>query len=422
MLMVACGGSSHPDSPAIHAFKAEPARAAMGQEVVLFGTYSRGHGVVDPAVGPLASGEPLKVFPKATTTYVLRVMDGQGRTVTASTRVEVGPGLAVDIQGSEGGVGAVRVEGPGGFSRTLTTSAVLPEIEPGEYTITAEPTGSGSTQMLPLVSAQKVQVTTGTEVTVQYLSPTLTVYLDEAVPLEMVLIKPGTFTMGSNEGDPRYYPAHRPPHPVTIPRPFYAAKYPTTQAQWQAVMGDNPSTLKNPDFPVTNVSFDDIQDGFLPKLNKKVSGHGFRLPSEAEWEYACRAGTSTDSFFDQDERLQDYAWTYDRNGSYLHPVGQKKPNPWGLYDLSGLVFQWCQDLTHHGYEGAPSDGTAWLTPDRDPLERIVRGHGPHYYPPMEGKSFQRSYFYAAVREDFLGFRLLYNGDTSQLSTQVQAGN
>jgi formylglycine-generating enzyme required for sulfatase activity len=406
MAILACGGTGHPDSPAIGAFKAEPATAAMGEEVRLTGTYSHGHGVVDPAVGPLASGKSLSVFPKATTTYVLRVTDARGRTVVASSRVEVGPGLAVKLQGCEAGVGKVRVEGPGGFSRTLTTSAVLPGLEPGEYTITAEPARSGNTQLLPLASAQKVQVSTGTEVTVQYLSPTVTVYLEGGVPLEMVLIKPGTFTMGADQADPHPYPGHRPPHPVTISSPFYEAKFPTTQAQWQAVMGDNPSSLKGPGFPVTDVSYNHIQNDFLPELNRKVPGYGFRLPTEAEWEYGCRAGTSTDSFFGQDERLEDYAWSYDGSGNYLHPVGMKKPNPWGLYDLSGQVFQWCQDLAHDGYAGAPSDGTAWLSPGRDSSERITRGHGAHYNPRCEGRVFHRSYFNTGVREDYLGFRMV----------------
>jgi formylglycine-generating enzyme required for sulfatase activity len=290
--------------------------------------------------------------------------------------------------------------------RTLTASATLPEIPPGDYTITAQPLRSGNDWVQPLAPVQKVQVTTGTEVQVAYLAPTVTLYLNGAVPVEMVLVRPGTFTMGTSGGDPRFFPSPRPSHTVTIPKSFYAARFPTTQAQWEAVLGDNPSRVQGPDLPVTNISFDRIQGEFLPELNRKLPGSSFRLPTEAEWEYFCRADTTTDFFFGQEDRLKEYAWIYGDGEPWLHPVGQKKPNPWGLHDLNGLVFQWCQDLAFDGYQGAPRDGTAWLESDRPSRGRILRGFFARLPLPNEGRSYSRRCEHSGVAGDFIGFRLV----------------
>jgi formylglycine-generating enzyme required for sulfatase activity len=149
-------------------------------------------------------------------------------------------------------------------------------------------------------------------------------------------------------------------HKVTLTKPFYLGKYEVTQEQWQAVMGNNPSKTKGPKNPVDSVTWNDCQD-FFKKLNPKIaaSGKSGRLPTEAEWEYACRAGTQTPYFFGDDEKqLDDYAW-YIRNGPPKtihrpHPVGQKKPNPWGLYDMYGNVTEWCADwVGSQYYEESP---------------------------------------------------------------------
>src|SRR6185295_12837821 len=126
-------------------------------------------------------------------------------------------------------------------------------------------------------------------------------------------------------------------HKVRITRQFEIGKYEVTQEQWQAVMGDNPSNFKGANLPVEKVSWNDAQD-FLLKLNAR-DGYTYRLPTEAEWEYACRAG----SMGDFAGELDDVAW-YDKNsGSKTHPVGQKRPNVWGLYDMHGNVSEWCSD-------------------------------------------------------------------------------
>jgi formylglycine-generating enzyme required for sulfatase activity len=179
----------------------------------------------------------------------------------------------------------------------------------------------------------------------------LTVDLGGGVKLEMVLIPVGEFTMGSPDMDKDAKDVEKPQHRVRITKPFYLGKYLVTQEQWEAVMGGNPSEFKGPKNPVETVSWDDCQQ-FFGKLNATSAAGGgkFQLPTEALWEYACRAGNKTKYCFgDDDSKLGDYAW-YDANSdNKTHPVGEKKPNAWGLYDMHGNVWEWCQDWFANGY-------------------------------------------------------------------------
>jgi formylglycine-generating enzyme required for sulfatase activity len=163
-----------------------------------------------------------------------------------------------------------------------------------------------------------------------------------SIGMEFVLIPAGTFQMGSTDRDA--YDDEKPVHQVTISRAFYLGKYEVTQAQWQAVMGSNPSNFKgDPNLPVENVSWDAVQ-AFIRKLNDREGGTRYRLPSEAQWEYAARAGSMTAySFGDNASQLGDYAWYHDNAEGKTHPVGQKRPNAWGLYDMHGNVWEWVQD-------------------------------------------------------------------------------
>jgi formylglycine-generating enzyme required for sulfatase activity len=145
----------------------------------------------------------------------------------------------------------------------------------------------------------------------------------------------GSFQMGSTSGDGKEGPVHA----VIISHDFWMGKYTVTQAQFEAVMGRNPSNWKHPDNPVNQVTWDDAQ-AFVGKLNALQDRYMFRLPTEAEWEYACRAGTTGETYGD----LNKIAWYGHAIFGSIHPVGQKAPNGFGLYDMLGNVSQWCQDM------------------------------------------------------------------------------
>jgi len=197
---------------------------------------------------------------------------------------------------------------------------------------------------------------------------TLSLDLGEGVVMEFVLIPAGSFLMGSDEnaGDGDEYPAHK----VTFSKPFYLGKYEVTQEQWTRLMGKNPSHFKGPKLPVETVSWNDCQK-FLSLLGEKT-GRRAALPTEAQWEFACRAGTTSSWFHGVSERLAaDYAWYGDNSENKTHPVGLKKPNPWGLYDMTGNVWEWCSDFYQkHAYpKGEVIDPTGPTKGDT----RITRG-------------------------------------------------
>ena len=171
---------------------------------------------------------------------------------------------------------------------------------------------------------------------------TLTLDLGNGVTMKLVRIRPGKFVMGSPDSEQGHRDDEGPQHGVEITKPFYMGITEVTQAQYEAVMGANPSHFKGAANPVETVSWNDALD-FCKKLSEKTR-QAVRLPTEAEWEYACRAGSKSRFFFgDANGGLGDYAW-YDANSiRTAHPVGQKKPNAWGLYDMHGNVAEWCAD-------------------------------------------------------------------------------
>lgn len=157
-----------------------------------------------------------------------------------------------------------------------------------------------------------------------------------AIGMEFVKIAPGEFMMGCSTGDSQCDADENPAHRVQITKAFQIGKFEVTQAQWQAVMGSNPSTIQGDNRPVETVSKEEAQD-FLAKLTAQNDGYRYRLPTEAEWEYAARAGAPVPA------SLDDVAWYAANSGDETHPVGQKKPNAWGLYDTLGNVREWVSD-------------------------------------------------------------------------------
>jgi len=219
-----------------------------------------------------------------------------------------------------------------------------------------------------------------------------------SIDMKFALIPEGKFVMGSEE-----FEWSKPVHNVKIQTPFYLGMYPVTQQEWKAIMGNNPSKFNGNDLPVESVSWNDVQD-FIKKLNEKEGTNKYRLPTEAEWEYAARAGTTTRySFGDDDSELGEYAWFNKNSDDKTHPVGEKKANPWGLYDVHGNVWEWVQDEWHGNYDGAPSDGSAWE--DGVGASRVNRG-GSWFSSDRYCRSAYRGYNDPGYRFRYLGFRLL----------------
>jgi eukaryotic-like serine/threonine-protein kinase len=234
--------------------------------------------------------------------------------------------------------------------------------------------------------------------------------LGNGVTLDMVQIPEGTFTMGSPATEAQRENDEEPQHQVTVPS-FFMSKYEVTQAQYQVIMGNNPSSFKGEKRPVEQVSWDEAVE-FCKKLSKKT-GRTYRLPSEAEWEYACRAGTTTPFYFGETITTDlvnyngNYTYVSAPKGQYRQEtteVGKFPPNSFGLYDMCGNVYEWCLDKYHHNYEKAPTDGSAWMS-GNDNDSRLLRG-GSWYYYPRYCRSASRIRFARDSRYDFVSFRLV----------------
>ncbi len=220
--------------------------------------------------------------------------------------------------------------------------------------------------------------------------------LGQGVSLEMVLIPAGKFVMGSPKKE-KDRSDDETQHEVTLTKPFYIGKYEVTQEQWEAVMGKNPSRRKGAKLPVTDVSWNDCQD-FIKKLNAKTNG-GYRLPTEAEWEYSCRAGTST--AYSYGDKLTRSDANID--GDSTKAVGSYKPNAFGLYDMHGNVFEWCNDCYANYPAGAVIDPKGPATGK----SRVLRG-GSYYWTASIARSSNRNLIFTPTPSngnDLLGFRL-----------------
>jgi len=225
-----------------------------------------------------------------------------------------------------------------------------------------------------------------------------------SIGMEFKLIPAGTFIMGDASGED-----DETPHEVTLTKPFKMGVHEVTQAQYEQVMGVNPSKFKGADYPVQDypvetVTWDDAVE-FCRRLSElpaeKEAGNVYRLPTEAEWEYACRAGTTTMySFGDDESDLRNYAWYLRYSGGGTHPVGGKKPNAWGVYDMHGNVWEWCQDW----YGDYPSGSVTDPSGAKSGSDRVFRG-GSWSMTPEHCRSATRFGGFPWYRNGYLGFRV-----------------
>ncbi|MDR2140319.1 MAG: formylglycine-generating enzyme family protein [Deltaproteobacteria bacterium] len=219
--------------------------------------------------------------------------------------------------------------------------------------------------------------------------------------LAFARIEPGTFVMGANTQLERFTNNASPRHEVTITKPFYMGKFEVTQRQWQAVMDLNPSRFKGETLPVDSVTWDKAKE-FIDKLNEREGRVVFRLPTEAEWEYAARAGTSSVySFSNSPIHLGDYAWFTNNSDLTTHPVGQKKPNPWGLYDTLGNVREWTSDWM----EPYPKEAVVDPKGPAEGSNRIARG-GAFSFIDVNCAISRRVGYRPDIKQNFLGLRLV----------------
>ncbi len=246
--------------------------------------------------------------------------------------------------------------------------------------------------------------------------------LTNSIGMKLMLIPNGTFLMGSPESEKGHY-SNETQHEVTISKDYYLGVYEVTQAQYEKVMGSNPSVFQgdimaelhpqtgcvvkdvdSSNHPVDQVSWDDAVE-FCRKLSalpeEKAAGRVYRLPTEAEWEYACRAGGQTAfSFGDSVKSLEDYAWFKDNSGDKPHAVGEKKSNAWGLYDMHGNIWEWCSDWNTAYPQGAVTDPVG----PKEGSYRVSRSGG-WDYGAANCRSSYRSGLIPALRILDYGFRV-----------------
>lgn len=259
---------------------------------------------------------------------------------------------------------------------------------------------------------------------------------EDQLPLTMIYIEPGDFMQGAYFGELHSQSDEYPQHLVSLNYGFWIGKFEITQRQWEAVTGYNNSYFPGENRPVEWVQWQNVRDDFLPAINAAPdtswtdslafgseayfylvtavgdsgSGEPWRLPSESEWEYSCRSGTDTRFHWGDDltyAQVADYAWYNANGGDETHDVGLKLPNLWGLYDITGNVYEWCEDYYHPDYIGAPVNGNPWLDPPS--TDYVCRG-GSWNSGPQRCRSSDRNQHDGIYRSSRLGFRLVRNAE------------
>ena len=230
--------------------------------------------------------------------------------------------------------------------------------------------------------------------------PPLALTTTNKIGMRFVLVTPGQFRMGSPETELGRKPNEGPQRKVRLTRPYYMGKYEVTQGEWIQLMGNNPSRFKTcgPDCPVESVSWNDAQ-AFIDKLNETEGKVIYALPSEAQWEFAARAGSGKGfAFGDHDQLLDSYGW-YDSNSEGTSKVGLKKPNTWGLHDMHGNVYEWVQDRYYNQAESVDPKGPSKGT------KRVLRG-GCWYSDPANSRSAARAFKTPTSKNGYQGFRII----------------
>ena len=230
-------------------------------------------------------------------------------------------------------------------------------------------------------------------------SNAISIPVKNGISIEMVKVEAGTFMMGATSEMQDPYRWEKPVHQVTLTNDYYMGKYEVTQALWEAVMDSNPSYFKGDNLPVETVSWNDCQE-FISKLNS-MTGRKFRLPTEAEWEYAARGGKKSRSYqYSGSSNISDVAWYDGNSGSKTHPVGTKQANELGIYDMTGNVWEWCQDW----YGSYSSSSQTNPTGAVSGAHRVYRGGSWDFYAGRCRLSYRR-YGTPDYRNSILGLRL-----------------
>ena len=264
-----------------------------------------------------------------------------------------------------------------------------------QITLSKEATATQqSTVSQPTVAQQPVMQTPVTN------SDNISIPVKDGISIDMVRVEAGTFTMGATPEMENPLDDEKPAHQVTLTNDYYIGKYEVTQALWKAVMGNNPSYSKGNNLPVERVSWDNCQK-FISKLNR-ITGKTFRLPTEAEWEYAARGGNKSRGYqCSGSSNLSDVAWYEDNSGNKTHNVGSKQANELGIYDMSGNVHEWCQDW----YDKYSNSSKVNPTGANSGSYRVSRGGGWAGYA-WDCRSSYRNYCSPGSRYNHLGLRLV----------------
>ena len=250
---------------------------------------------------------------------------------------------------SEEGMVKLKASAPSNLQITLTKEAMATQ-----QSIVSQPTVAEQPVAQPTVAN----------------SDNISIPVKDGISIDMVRVEAGTFTMGATAEMEEPFDDAKPPHRVTLTNDYYIGKYEVTQALWQAVMGKNPSKFKGDNLPVENVSWDDCQE-FISQLNR-ITGKTFRLPTEAEWEYAARGGKKSRGYqYSGSNDISDVAWYDGNSGNKTHAVGSKQANELGIYDMSGNVWEWCQDW-HGSYSSSSQTNPTGV---KSGSYRVIRGEG-----------------------------------------------